>query len=378
MRCPETMIFVGENIKTLIGMDEICYHGCEECTKIPQKCLEYGPVRIKNLRESFVKPRFFEKLIIVDYFLDNIANVCVKSSTTKEACLNAVENLINSNVTCKTLVLKISETRKAETRETTDVYRLEFNTDKLRPMPREVLETILRKWKVQSVVLKFIVETHKKKQAGAWISRKWFSELCLNDDYRNVKQSRPELKISEVCVDLKDSYKCANSLQVREPYRRVINKYGYTVVSNVRRVFLCDKLSIECSHWYQRLKIPIADGVRRLMKVVTMEDQDNLEVNIRIFPTHRNSEEFFNGLIERQGSNPDIYQGFTILTLPSPLPVFPRSLEPIKKKPYYKFEKTEWIGNAFRMINSRKELVINWEFMIEKKEPIKMSNNLRR
>ncbi|CAL2036264.1 unnamed protein product [Caenorhabditis brenneri] len=356
-----------EIIKTLIGMEEICYFGCENCTQIPRKCLEYGPIRIKNLRESFAEPHFFEKLIITDYFLDNIANVCVKSSTTKEECMDAVENLINSNITCKTLVLKIPESWK---KDMNDISLL----DKLKPMPREVLEIILKKWRVQSLVLKLVECSPRLKQAGKWISKNWFSNLCLNDDHGNVKRSSPDFKISNVCIDLKDSYKSAQSFQYRERSPRFWHVHGHTLVSNVRRVFRCDKISFECSHWKQRLIFSIAVAVQRFTDLISMEDQNNLEVNIRIFPTQRNSKDVFNGFIEKKGSNPDFYKGFRILTLPSPLPVFLRSLEPIGEYPYFKLEKKEWIGDAFRMINKKKKLVINWEFMIEKEEPRMMKS----
>ncbi|CAL2036267.1 unnamed protein product [Caenorhabditis brenneri] len=344
-----------EAIKILIGMDEICYNGCEACTLIPRKCLEYGQIRIKNLRESFAESHFFEKLIIADYFLDSIANICVKSSRTKKECLNAVENLVNSKITCETLVLKISETQKLDSNRRGSI------DGKLESMPQEVLEIILKKWRVQSLVLKFVETSHRSKNVREWMSKDCFSNLCLYGHFGNGRR----LKVSNVCIDFKDSQKYARSLQTNEPLVN-IHRRGQTLVSNIRRLFICDKLSIECSHWKQRLSIPITEGVERFMEAVSMEAKDNLEVNIRFFPKHRNSQEVFQELIEKKDSDSDVYPEFTILTLPSPLPISHRSLEPIGEYPYYRLEEKEWIGDAFRMIHKEHNLVINWEFMIEK------------
>ncbi|CAL2036266.1 unnamed protein product [Caenorhabditis brenneri] len=344
-----------EIIKKLIGMEEICEIGCENCAQIPEKCLEYGPIRIKNLRESFAEPRSFEKLIIADYFLDNIANVCVKSSRTRKECISAVENLVNSKITSRTLVLKISETQKLDSNRRGSI------DGKLESMPQEVLEIMLKKWRVQSLVLKFVETSHRSKNVREWMSKDCFSNLCLYGHYGNGRR----LKVSNVCIDLKDSQKYARSLQTNEPLVN-IHRRGQTLVSNIRRLFICDKLSIECSHWKQRLSIPIAEGVERFMEALSMEAKDNLEINIRIFPKHRNSQEVFQDLIEKKDSDSDLYPEFTIHAIDSPLPVLLRSLEPIGEYPYFKLEKKQWIGDAFRMINKKKKLVINLEFMIEK------------
>ncbi|CAP27045.1 Protein CBG06796 [Caenorhabditis briggsae] len=69
------------------------------------------------------------------------------------------------------------------------------------PMPREILDAILLKWSVKSVILKFVDVTRQDIQKRNWIKSKWFTGFRFNDVHEAVNPSSLDLKFPKVEVD---------------------------------------------------------------------------------------------------------------------------------------------------------------------------------
>ncbi|EGT39786.1 hypothetical protein CAEBREN_17771 [Caenorhabditis brenneri] len=351
----------GDSLKKLIGMEEICRPGnCEACVLIPKECVEYGPLGIENLQKSFTKPRVFDKLIVPDYLLDDIANVCLDSTQSKDDCLRAVCEFIPSNISCETLVLKISEKRKVwinpemdnEMQERLRTYPIPDH----QPMPREVIEVMLKQWNVQSVVLKFVHNDHREEHAGEWTRNDLFTKLCFKDPYINIKESDPKFKIKEVFVDLTDSSEC--NAHLARSYLYPVRQQSYVhLPSKIRRVFLNDKLKIQFSHYLTGSYPRISSVVDGTMNIINTEAPENLEVEImNIYLVWKNDIDYFDELSKQKPhERPAVYEDFYISKLPNQINISHKTLN-LKDQ---LFIKKEWIGRRFQLINKKRNCIIN-------------------
>ncbi|CAL2036286.1 unnamed protein product [Caenorhabditis brenneri] len=354
----------GDSLKKLIGMDEISFGNS---VLIPEECVEYGPLRIGNLQKSFTKPRVFDKLIVPDYLLDDIANVCIQSTQSKDDCLNAISGLIPSNISCKTLILKISEQRNEwinpewnnEMQERLRTYPIPDH----QPMPREVIEVMLKQWNVQSVVLKFVCKHHRKEHAGEWTRKGWLTKLCFKDPYFNIKKSDRSFKINEVLVDLTDSLE--SNVHLARSYVYSIDPSYVDLPSKIRRVFLNDKLKIQFSHYRTQPYGRISDVVDSLMKRIDAEAPRNLEVEImNLYLSWKNDIDYFDELSKKEpDERPAVYNAFYndfyITKLPNQINVSQKTLG----HEIQPFVKEDWTGRCFQLINEKRNRTINWAIL---------------
>uniref|UniRef100_A0A1I7UX29 Uncharacterized protein n=1 Tax=Caenorhabditis tropicalis TaxID=1561998 RepID=A0A1I7UX29_9PELO len=126
---------IGDNhksIRKLTGLEEACF-GCSKCLKFIEHVQEYGPLRFRSLK-VIKKPISIRRLIVNDLLLEQIANVCVKDSSTKEECYRKLNSMINVPIQCDTLIFWISESRKLSRLDENETHQY---------MPREVFELIL-------------------------------------------------------------------------------------------------------------------------------------------------------------------------------------------------------------------------------------------
>ncbi|UMM25126.1 hypothetical protein L5515_005071 [Caenorhabditis briggsae] len=148
-------------------MDNICHPGCKDCLEIANKCYEYGPVQLNYLTTQPTIPKHSQKLIITDYLLDDIANKCVRSSEI----LNTLNKMITSEISCDVLQLNISKIRRNS---------INLWVEDTLSMPREVLDVILSKWNVKSIILKFRNMKQLPEDTGSYRKTKSNNFLLFN------------------------------------------------------------------------------------------------------------------------------------------------------------------------------------------------------
>ncbi|PIC39135.1 hypothetical protein B9Z55_010921 [Caenorhabditis nigoni] len=258
-------------VEIFTGMDNICHPGCNDCLQIAKQCNEYGPVQLNYLTQPNI-PKQFEKLIITDYLLDDVANKCVRSSEVKENCINALNQMITSDISCNILQLNVSGCR----RKSRSAPRRSKNA---MPMPREILNAILLKWNVKSVILKFVDVTRQDIQKKKWIKSKWFTEFRFNDSYNTVNPSSLDLKFPKVEVDFGAS-PIHHELLVEDAIEKFLSRASsQNIIANIRRVFPTDRISIRFCQWTASHIRYVFD---RLLQQIFRDEYENLEVDIQL------------------------------------------------------------------------------------------------
>lgn len=265
------------NMCKLIGLEELC-KGCDECSlDMASRCREYGPLSLKTLNR-LTNSKNFDKLHITDTTLQDIANLCSSTTRSKEACLTKLDKLIHSKISVDTLVFWINESR-------------EFTKNAIRSkdqyyMPREVIDAILKKWSVKSVKLNMIRRDEHVNHSEDWISRQFFSKATLKDAPGMIKES--DVKISHVTVKMSLSHYCANGLMYKA--QKYAQQNGYeNMISNIRKLFPTNKISIVFSHWHILTKegdiIRVMDNI---LRVCQLGGQTNLSVHCQLFTEIQN------------------------------------------------------------------------------------------
>ncbi|KAF1764807.1 hypothetical protein GCK72_004757 [Caenorhabditis remanei] len=236
---------IGRNrrsVRKLIGLEEVC-EGCVDCMDMATRCVEYGPLRFKVLKE-IKKPIHYKKLHISD-----------------------------NTISCDTLLLWICETKEC--------YVNGVQENAHFSMPREVLDVMIRTWNVKTIRMNMIACTSEKICHENWINKGYFTKIKLDDPYWKTGQSS-DLKLKHVSVKVTDSYDCAGGLIYSIPktgYEKNFENY----IANLRRLFQMDKLSIDFSHWRHRHSASLEDFMTNILRVIQLEKQRKLEVNIQFF-----------------------------------------------------------------------------------------------
>ncbi|KAF1763169.1 hypothetical protein GCK72_011435 [Caenorhabditis remanei] len=225
------------SVRRLIGLEDVC-EGCVKCANMAKRCVEYGPLRFRVLKR-IKNPMHYRKLHISDKLIECIADYCTLKSTTKKKCFKRLNNIIRRSISCDTLVLWISETR--------EYYINGVLKSAHFPMPREVLDVMIRKWNVKSVKLNMIY-----------------------------------LKIHHVSVRVLESYDCARGLMQRNPETEEEKIYE-NYIANLRRLFQMDKISIDFGHWRHKYSASLEEFMKNILRVIQLEKQRKLEVNIQFF-----------------------------------------------------------------------------------------------
>ncbi|EFP02636.1 hypothetical protein CRE_02409 [Caenorhabditis remanei] len=261
----------GTHIQSLINLEDIC-DGCEKCSNIAKKCLEYGPLRFSTL-QTMTYSKNYKKLHVTDKLFEVIAEYCISKSKNKEECFKELDKTILSTISCDKLAIRINESRIFPE----DEEGLEYDH---RHMPREVIDIILRKWNVKSIKLSMLHITNEQMCSVEWLQYDYFNRVRLNDPYLETKQS--DLKFNHVEVSLSYSLDCVRDLGNRQ---LVVNEpKGYdNFIPNIRRMFPTDRITMELPHWYFIAEIDIEKKMSTILEVVTMEQQHNLSLDIKFF-----------------------------------------------------------------------------------------------
>ncbi|KAF1763174.1 hypothetical protein GCK72_011440 [Caenorhabditis remanei] len=271
MRCKPIRYITGESVRKLIGLEEVC-EGCGNCANMAKRCVEYGPLRFQVLK-GIKKPIHYRKLHISDKLLAIVANHCTLNSTTKEECFKKLNNIIRRSISCDTLVLWICETRA--------YYINGVRRNAHFPMPREVLNVMIKKWKAKTIRMNMISCTSEKICRENWIDRGYFTKIKLDDPYWKTGQSG-DSKLQHVSVKVSDSYDCAGGLMYSNR-KTVYEKSFENYIANLRRLFQMNKLSIDFGHWKHKYSGSLEEFMKNILRVIQLEKQRKLEVNIQFF-----------------------------------------------------------------------------------------------
>ncbi|EFP02537.1 hypothetical protein CRE_02350 [Caenorhabditis remanei] len=258
----------GTNIQSLINLEEIC-DGCEKCSSIAKKCIEYGPLRFSTL-QTMTYSKNYKKLHVTDKLFEDIAEYCISKSKNKGECFKELDKTIFSTISCDKLAIWVNESRSFPNEETRNHMH----------MPREVIDIILRKWNVKSIKLSMLYITNEKWCSVEWLQYDYFTRVRLNDPYSETKKS--DLKFNHVEVSLSYSLDCVRGLGNLPPETEPPAGYD-NFIPNIRRMFPTDRISMELPHWYFIACNNIEKKMSAILQVVTMEKQHNLSLDIKFF-----------------------------------------------------------------------------------------------
>ncbi|KAF1763176.1 hypothetical protein GCK72_011442 [Caenorhabditis remanei] len=258
------------SVRRFIGLEEVC-EGCVDCLDMARRCEEYGPLRFRVFKE--VKNSIhYRKLHISDELIESVADYCTLKSTTKEECFKQLDDVIRHSISCDTLVLWISETRECYINGV--LIAAHF------PMPREVLDVMIRKWNVKSVKMNMISRHRGVECSEKWVDAGYFTRVKVNDPYWKTGQS--DLKIHHISVRVLDSYDCARGLMQTNPETEEEKIYE-NYIANLRRLFQMDKISIDFGHWRHKYSASLEEFMKNILRVIQLEKQRKLEVTIQFF-----------------------------------------------------------------------------------------------
>ncbi|EFP02546.1 hypothetical protein CRE_02415 [Caenorhabditis remanei] len=342
----------GTHIQSLINLEEIC-DGCAKCSNIAQKCLEYGPLRFSTL-QTMTYSKNYKKLHVTDKLFEDIAEYCISKSKNKEECFKELDKTILSTIFCDKLAIWICESRVLPD----EGEGLEYDH---RHMPREVIDIILRKWNVKSIKLSILHITNEEVCSVEWLRYDYFTRVRLNDPYLKTKQS--DLKFNHVEVSLSYSLDCVRDLGNRQ---LIVNEpKGYdNFIPNIRRMFPTDQISMELPHWYFIACNNIEKKMSTILQVVTMEQHQNLSLNIKFFVQ--------SGIVKKLNERTNRVELLGIA-----------SGYVLQEKRFYCFKKSspfnaehgpevffdnEWIGRRFQVRNTVNQFNFNLDVYIKEKE----------
>ncbi|KAF1763265.1 hypothetical protein GCK72_011531 [Caenorhabditis remanei] len=342
----------GTHIQTVIGLEEAC-DGCEKCSNIAQKCLEYGPLRFSTL-QTMIYSKNYKKLHVTDKLFEDIAEYCISKSKNKKECFKEMENTIHSTISCDKLAIWINESRVLPNEEPDSEYNH-------RHMPREVIDTILRKWYVKSIKLCMLHMTNEEMCSVEWQQYDYFTQVRLNDPYLKTKKS--DLKFNHVEVSLSYSSYCVRDLGNRQFIG--IQPRGYdNFIPNIRRMFPTDRITMDLSHWFAVPVVNIEKKMSTILEVVTMEQHLNLSLDIK----------FFVSILIVKKLNEETKKE-ELLSIAPGYDLEPERLHCFKKSSAFNAEHgpdvfldNKWIGRRFQVKNTINQFNFNLDVYIKEKE----------
>ncbi|EFP01163.1 hypothetical protein CRE_24431 [Caenorhabditis remanei] len=342
----------GTHIQTVIGLEEAC-DGCEKCSNIAQKCLEYGPLRFSTLK-TMTYLKNYKKLYVTDKLFEDIAEYCISKSKNKEECFKELDNTILSTISCDKLAIWINETRVIQN-DGADPMRDHMH------MPREVIDIILRKWNVKSLKLSMLHITNELMCSFEWLQYDYFTRVRLNDPYSKTKQS--DLKFNHVEVSLSYSEYCVRDLGNRQLI--VSQPKGYdNFIPNIRRIFPTDRITMDLSHWFAVPRKDIEKRMSTILQVVTMEKPQNLSLDIKFFVQ--------SGIVKKLNEETNKEE---LLPIASGYVLQEKRLHCFKKSSPFNAEHgpevfldNKWIGRRFQVEHAENQFSFDLDVFIKEKE----------
>ncbi|EFP02632.1 hypothetical protein CRE_02425 [Caenorhabditis remanei] len=342
----------GTHIQSLINLEETC-DGCEKCSNIAQKCLEYGPLRFSTL-QTMTYSKNYKKLHVTDKLFEVIAEYCISKSKNKEECLKELDTTILSTISCDKLAIWINESRVLPDEDTDPMFDH-------RHMPREVIDIILRKWSVKSIKLSQLHFTNEEVCSVEWLQYDYFTRVRLNDPYSETKQS--DLKFNHVEVSLSYSIDCVKGLGNLPSETEPPDGYD-NFIPNIRRMFPTDQISMELPHWYFVPKIDIEKKMSTILEVVTIEQQQNLSLDIKFFVE--------SGIVKKLNEETNRVE---LLGIASGYVLQEKRLHCFKKSSPFNAEHgpevfldNKWIGRRFQVRDTFNQFSFNLDVYIKEKQ----------
>ncbi|CAL2042927.1 unnamed protein product [Caenorhabditis brenneri] len=324
---------IGSNhVKALIGLaDKYIY--CPDCIKISKTCIEYGPINQYWLQTT-KKGKHLERIVVTDVFLDKLANSLVSDSQSKKNCYKLLEDCFaRPNISCTTLALCIHENRDTDNTETPQDHT---------PIPWEVLEMALRKWKVERIEIKFVRILNDMPHIETWSGSNYFTGIRFNDPVDNLRGLGLSQKFSHVKVDLSRSVHCTTDLMFQGVHR------GYkNVIANIRRIFHPDQISVEFTHW----RMPMDPSnpqelLENFLRISRLGFHQNLAISFKIYIR-------IEELVQVSGK---------FRAIGPPRAVYQNVMDS-KNLSYFKSEK--WVGQLYRFVDFGKNFILNAEIFVE-------------
>ncbi|CAL2047210.1 unnamed protein product [Caenorhabditis brenneri] len=331
---------IGSNIGSIrrfVGVEQTCM-GCTNCFEISKTAMEYGHVWPPTLLKLQNVPQN-RRIIITDRLLHLLANNCIKNSKSEEMISKKLGRFIKPNLVQNNLTLWISECRKLnDGNAQTDHF----------PMPLEVLEAIIGRWKVKALRINFVWWSQMWQYDDEWTKETYFTSVRFNDPKDSVKES--QIKLEDVEVDLADSFYCQRDFETADS-----NKPGHrgydNLIENLRRVFAVNRITIRNGYITDEDLQPTKSVIENLLRMV--ENQSNLLIRI---------EYFIRFYKITGGEKVDILKHFS--------PDGPRFLSygldrQIKLHLPPTAERTiRWIGRKFKMENTEQKLIMELSLFV--------------
>ncbi|KAF1765301.1 hypothetical protein GCK72_005253 [Caenorhabditis remanei] len=357
-------LLIGSNrgsVRKLIGLEEICiFDGCQDCANISRKCVEYGPLNFKVL-QAIKHPIHYKRLYVSDGLLETIANYCTRRSTNKEGCFNVLDETILPSISCETLVLWINERR--DFWENGVFRRGRF------PIPREVLDVIIKKWNVNSIEIRMIYRACETKCNGEWLGTGYFTKFKFNDPYFTIDKS--DKRIDNIYVNLSVSSICTRSLGYSDavPWEDTKFKNFFPII---RRLFPTRKLSIVCSHWRYGDCGSLEGFMKNVLNVIQLEKQQKFEVDVQ----------FFTDISKLKWGDSEENEGFA--ETPSEYTVTCDRFECILKSLPFdvehgpeRYDIIKWIGRRFQVKDIEMDFTLNLDIYVKQHELRELNINKR-
>uniref|UniRef100_A0A1I7T8K1 F-box domain-containing protein n=1 Tax=Caenorhabditis tropicalis TaxID=1561998 RepID=A0A1I7T8K1_9PELO len=332
------------NINVLTGGDNE-FHMCSDCLKMFMKCSVFGPIGIQYGWKKTNKCLHYSTLVVTDGVLDFFARDMIQFENDYfDKCTN--------DITCDKLILQIHEeeyrwSEEDEERIYNDHPLLRLDGGETRRMismciPREVLESLIRKWKVKRIEIKFMEGQTKSCTKNKWTSTGKFSRIRFDNPYEKTEKSRMKYTFESVKIDLSDSlfWKIGFDEEKENGYKNLI--------ANVRRMFPTENISIEFSHWRNRWNQSFEKMRENIMGIVFEEEQRNLRVDIQCFPFSTLSPEYSSQFHFR-------CHQFETSIQDSHEIIHRRRLE------NNQFIKEKWIGKRYKMVDEGNRCTINFD-----------------
>uniref|UniRef100_A0A1I7U634 Uncharacterized protein n=1 Tax=Caenorhabditis tropicalis TaxID=1561998 RepID=A0A1I7U634_9PELO len=235
-----------------------------------------GPTAYEKTVNDSVVSFFFVVLLF-----QQIANVCVKDSSTKEECYRKMDSMINVPIQCDTLVFWISESRKLRKRDDSVSHQY---------MPREVLELMIQKWKPKSIGIHFKYNFRNDVCDTRWIESEYFSKVRLIDPYEPFTDDSPLSKFDHVELNLRDSRHCAGSIRFLHS-QHAWHKGYENVIANIRNLFPTDRISVKEFNIFTSNTNRALIIFSNLLKIIQLGNRENLTLNFKFFIGYYHSDD---------------------------------------------------------------------------------------
>lgn len=186
--------------------------------------------------------------------------------------------MISGRVSCDRLVFQLNE--KPFIRGTTFNSKMaRFEPDKNIPLtqsvPREIIDVMIRKWRVRSVKLEFKFKVREPVLCDVWAGKNYFTEFRF-DQIQAPQFSSFHLNSLE--IDLTRSFVIPRQILGIRPFQEV-SAYQY-LFGNAQRIFPSSRTIVSLESQFKFNKIGV--NLERLLSAIWLDAPWNTEVDVRI------------------------------------------------------------------------------------------------